>query len=89
MMNCQIIMILMIIGIITNLKMILNQISQTTFDVMIENAKDLSAFTNNCLLIYIGNSKRIQKYKNLANKTAAAGISKLDIFFHIFHTGQN
>ena len=37
----------------------------------------------------IGNLERIQKYKNLANKTAAAGISKLDTFFPIFHTGQN
>ncbi|CAG8737101.1 224_t:CDS:1, partial [Funneliformis caledonium] len=36
----------------------LNQILQTIFNVMIENAKNLSAFTNNHLLVYIKNSER-------------------------------
>ncbi len=36
----------------------LDLISQTVFDVMIENAKDLLAFINNCPSIYIRNSER-------------------------------
>lgn len=66
----------------------LNQILQTTFDVMIENAKDSSAFTNNRPLVYIGNSERTQRRKNSANKTAATGTSKLDTFFPTFQSHQ-
>ncbi|CAG8635525.1 6223_t:CDS:2 [Funneliformis caledonium] len=61
----------------------LKQISQTAFDVMIENTKVLISFTNKCLLFYIGNSKRTQRRKKLAAKTVTAGIFKLDTFFSI------
>jgi hypothetical protein len=36
----------------------LNKISQTVFNVIIENAKKLTAFTNNYPLVYIENSKK-------------------------------
>ncbi|GES82983.1 hypothetical protein RCL_jg27849.t1 [Rhizophagus clarus] len=67
----------------------LNQISQTVFDVMIENAKNPSAFTNKRPLVYIGNSERTQRYKNSTNKTAAVGIPKLDTFFSTFQSYQS
>ena len=52
----------------------LNQISQTVFDIMIENAKEPIAFTNNRPLVYIGNSERTQRRKKSAAKIATAGI---------------
>jgi len=61
----------------------LKQISQTAFDVMIENAKVSTSFTNKRLLVYIRNSERTQRCKKLAAKTATAGISKLNTFFSI------
>ncbi len=61
----------------------LKQISQTAFDVMIENAKVPTSFTNKCPLVYIRNSERTQRRKKLAAKIATAGISKLDTFFSI------
>ncbi len=67
----------------------LNQISQTVFDVMIENAKKPLAFTNKCPLVYIGSSERTKRRKNSANKTAAVGISKLDTFFPTFQSHQS
>ena len=67
----------------------LNKISQTVFDVMIENAKNPSAFTNKRPLVYIGNSERTQRRKNSANKTAAVGISKLDTFFPTLQSHQS
>ena len=41
----------------------LNQISQTVFDVMIKNAKEITAFINNCPLVNVENSERTQKCK--------------------------
>ena len=55
---------------------------------MIENAKNLSAFTNNHPSVYIGNSERIQRYKNSANKIVAVRISKLNIFFLTLQSHQ-
>ena len=61
----------------------LKQISQIAFDVMIENAKVPTSFTNKRPLVYIGNSERTQRRKKLAAKTATAGISNLNTFFSI------
>jgi len=58
----------------------LNQISQTVFDVMIENAKKPTAFRNSRPLVYVGNSERTQRRKKSAAKIATAGVSKLDFF---------
>src|ERR1044072_1083817 len=66
----------------------LDLISQTVFDVMIENAKDPSAFTNNRPSVYIGNSERTQRHKNSANKIAAVGTFKLDSFFPTLQSHQ-
>jgi len=59
----------------------LDQISQTVFDVMIENAKKPTAFRNSRPLVYVGNSERTQRRKKSAAKIATAGVSKLDNFF--------
>ena len=59
----------------------LDQISQTVFDVMIENAKKPTAFRNSRPLVYVGNSERTQRRKKFAAKIATAGVSKLDNFF--------
>ena len=66
----------------------LNQISPTIYDVIIENAKDPLAFTNNRPLVYIGNSERTKRRKNSANKIAAAGNFKLDTFFSTLQSHQ-
>jgi len=66
----------------------LDLISQIVFDVMIENAKDLSAFTNNHPSVYIENSERTQRHKNSANKIAAVETSKLNTFFLILQSHQ-
>jgi hypothetical protein len=59
----------------------LNQISQTAFDVIIENAKESAAFTNNRPLVYVGNSERTQRRKKSVAKIATAGVPKLVTFF--------
>src|SRR5205809_5751447 len=41
----------------------LKQISQTAFDVIIENAKVPTSFTNKRPLVYVGNSERTQRRK--------------------------
>ena len=66
----------------------LNQISQTVFDVMIENAKKPTAFRNSRPLVYVGNSERTQRRKKSAAKIATAGVSKLDFFSTLQQSSQ-
>ena len=46
----------------------LDQISQTVFDVMIENAKKPTAFRNSHPLVYVGNSEKTQRRKKPIRK---------------------
>ena len=61
----------------------LNLMSQTAFDVMIENAKEPIAFVNKRPLVYIGNSERTQRHKKSAAKIATTDVSELNTFFSI------
>src|SRR5438128_10616420 len=58
----------------------LDQISQTVFDVMIENAKKPTAFRNSRPLVYVGTQKGHRNVKNLLRKLQQLVFPNLMIF---------
>jgi hypothetical protein len=66
----------------------LNLMSQTAFDVMIENAKESTAFVNKRPLVYVGNSERTQRRKKSAAKIVTTGVPELNTFFPTLRSYQ-
>ena len=65
----------------------LNQISQTAFDVIIENAKEPAAFTNNRPLVYVWNSGH-RDVKNQLLKLQQLVFLNLLLFFLHFNINK-